>query len=251
MSALVVDIGNTTVATGMFRAGKVTHSQRFDAAEFRSAQVETFLRRQVPGEATRAIIASVVPRRSATWRRLLRKRFGPGVVWVDHTTELGVKITHPNPEQIGADRLANTAGGASRYGGRFFVIDIGTAITFDIVVPRRGYIGGIIAPGGPVMRNALSARAALLPEVQLSPTRARIGRTTEEAMRLGIQLGERGMVREILDHLTRHFGGPDLKLLATGGDAGHLTRGLDRRDIVDPDLTLYGLGIIGKLNLVE
>lgn len=251
MSTLVIDIGNTTIATGVYRAGSVSRVRRFETAEARRESIESFVLEDQPWTVSGAVAASVVPKRSPAWRRILRKRFGQQVVWVDHETELGVKITHPNPDQIGADRLANTAGGASKYGEHFFVIDIGTAITFDVVVPRRGYIGGIIAPGGPVMRKALAERAALLPEVDLYPTRVRIGRSTEDAMRLGITLGERGMVREILDHLTRHFGGPDLQLIATGGDADHITRGLDRKVILDPDLTLHGLGVIGKLNLVK
>jgi len=249
MSTLVIDIGNTTIATGIFRSGVVSRVRHFETATVRSDFIKSFLLEDMPRDISCAVAASVVPKVSKTWSRLLRKRFGQSVVWVNHETELGVKVTHPNPGQIGADRLANTAGGASRYGTRFFVVDIGTAITFDIVVPGRGYIGGIIAPGGPVMRKALSERAALLPEVDFQPTRVRIGHSTEEAMRLGIQLGERGMVREILDHLTRYYGGRDLKLIATGGDAHHITRGLDRKIILDRDLTLYGLGVIGKLNL--
>jgi type III pantothenate kinase len=251
MDTLVIDIGNTTIASGIYRSGSVSRVRRFATSSFAAKDIESFLTTNAPARVSSAVAASVVPRRTPAWRNLLRKRFGKNVVWVDHKTELGVRITHSNPNQIGADRLANTAGGAAKYGSRFFVIDIGTAITFDIVVPRRGYIGGVIAPGGPVMRRALSERAALLPEVDLHPTRARIGRSTEEAMRLGIQIGERGMVREILDHLTRYYGGPDLRLIATGGDADHITRGLDRKIVLDPDLTLYGLGVIGKLNLVE
>ena len=68
-------------------------------------------------------------------------------------------------------------------------------------------------------------------------------RSTEEAMRIGAQVGYRGMVREIVSELGRGFG-CDFRLVATGGFAGWVLSGLDLPFVVDPTLTLYGIGLV-------
>jgi len=45
---------------------------------------------------------------------------------------LGIKINHDNPKTIGADRIVNSVAGIKKYGVPLIIIDIGTAITFDV-----------------------------------------------------------------------------------------------------------------------
>ena len=75
-----------------------------------------------------------------------------------------------------------------------------------------------------------------------------VGRSTKQAMQIGARLGYRGMVREILTALARDAGTASLPVCCTGGYAGWIFDGWDVPAIVDPLLTLKGLGIIGELN---
>jgi type III pantothenate kinase len=129
------------------------------------------------------------------------------------------------------------------------VADFGTALTFDVVSRTRGYIGGIIAPGLPLMFSYLAEKTALLPEVDLGPVRHGVGKSTVEAMRLGARWGYRGMVREILHELRKSIGPGRMKCCATGGDAEWVMRGIEPNVPVDRDITLYGLGRIYELNV--
>ena len=161
-------------------------------------------------------------------------------------------VDFPDPETVGADRLANAAAVAAFHEAPAIVVDFGTAVTFDIVAPgaaRPAYIGGVIAPGLDVMRDYLHQRTALLPRIDLREPPAAIGKSTIDAMLSGAVHGYRGLVREILARVRDELpGNSPLKVIATGGYADLIAAGLPEIDLVDPLLTLRGLAAIGILN---
>jgi len=150
-------------------------------------------------------------------------------------------VDYPRPETIGADRLANALAAWSRFGAPVLVVDFGTAVTFDVVDARGNYVGGIIAPGLSAMTDYLHEKTALLPRVRIRPVRRFLGRSTEEAMQIGAVHGYRGLVRELIAGLRRELRAPELPVVATGGYAGLMARGLPEIRKVDPLLTLDGL----------
>ena len=126
------------------------------------------------------------------------------------------------------------------------VCDFGTAFTAAAVTSDLTWRGGVIAPGFPLMRDYLFERTAKLPRMEIGSGRApKIGRSTEEAMRFGALVGYRGMVREIVAELKGNFK-TDFRLVATGGFAKWVLRGLDLPFVVDPTLTLYGAGLLAS-----
>jgi type III pantothenate kinase len=245
-SILVIDIGNTSTSVGYYRHGRISGSGRCNS-RFHSAEDVLPLITARPVVAV--VVASVVPPVNAHWKRILKRAGLPAPLWVSHEAELGVPIDYPRPERIGADRLANAAAAAKLIGTPSVVCDFGTALTFDILDARRGYIGGIICPGLPLMFDYLAEKTALLPHVAPSRTKAVVGRNTRQAMQIGARLGYRGMVREILLALQQELGGRKPSICCTGGYAGWIFRDWDIKAVIDPHLTLKGLGIIGELNL--
>jgi len=157
-----------------------------------------------------------------------------------------LSLDYPEPETIGADRLADAAGAVSRYGAPVLVMDFGTALTAAVVTKDRVWRGGVIAPGFPLMRDYLYERTAKLPRMRIGSGHApKIGRSTEEAMRFGALVGYRGMVREIVSELKRNFR-TDFRLVATGGFAKWVLKDLDLPFVIDPTLTIYGAGLIAS-----
>ncbi len=190
-----------------------------------------------------AVFASVVPRVAellAEWLPCPYHR-------VSCLSELGVKIDYPHPRQIGADRLVNAAGAAAFYGLPAIVVDFGTAVTFDVISKESGYMGGAIAPGLASMGDYLARNTALLPAIDPDEPEHAIGRSTVEAMHSGAVYGYRGLVKEILECLEKEMRGRPI-VIATGGDAELIARGVERIDTVDPMLTMNGLRIIAALN---
>jgi type III pantothenate kinase len=194
-----------------------------------------------------AVLSSVVPEKGAIIETHLR---GVKVLRVSATVQLGVGIDYPRPATIGADRLANAASVAALFGAPAVVVDFGTAVSFDIISREKNYVGGVIAPGLEAMTDYLHQRTALLPKISLLEPPSAIGKSTRHAMLAGAVYGYRGLVREILNQITRELGpGKKPKIIATGGYAELIAAGLPEIHSVEPGLTLEGLRIIGGLNL--
>ena len=118
----------------------------------------------------------------------------------------------------------------------------------EVQASHPSYQGGVIAPGLASMTEGLANRTALLPHITLQEPECAIGKSTEQAMLAGAVYGYRGLVREILHNLNKEFPNDPL-VIATGGDAPLITRGLDEITHLSPDLTLEGLKIIAHLNI--
>lgn len=259
MRLLVIDVGNTSTAVGLWTDGRVSHVGHYDEGVVDLESLKERNRGRGKGERRGGIdfealdgvaYVSVVPKKDAKWRRSARRQNLPfhqlshlDVSKASPLTPHPLTLSYPHPETIGADRLADAAGAVSRYGAPVLVMDFGTALTAAVVTSDGVWRGGVIAPGFPLMRDYLFERTAKLPRMELGRGRApKIGRSTEEAMRFGALVGYRGMVREIVATLRRNFR-EDFRLVATGGFARWALKGLDLPFVIDPTLTLYGAGL--------
>ena len=243
MRLLVVDVGNTSTAVGLWTDGRVSRVAHVDGG---FGECEAAAAR-LCGRVGAMAYVSVVPRLDRRWKAFAKTR---GLVFhqVSHLdfadAAMGLTLDYPKPDTIGADRLADAAGAVARYGAPVLVMDFGTALTAAVVTSDCVWRGGVIAPGFPLMRDYLFERTAKLPRMELGSGKApKIGRSTEEAMRFGAVVGYRGMVREIVAELRRNFG-EDFRLVATGGFARWALRSLDLPFALDPTLTLYGAGLV-------
>ena len=244
MRLLCVDVGNTSTTLGLYEDGAVSRVSRVAGGVLANPEACADLARLVSlGGVEGVSIASVVPKANAKWRALIEEALGCKPRFVTHESPLGFALDYPNPERIGADRLADAAGGLARYGAPLIVVDFGTALNFEVLDERPAYVGGVITPGLPLMTSYLHEKTALLPEVALGGETPDIGKSTEEAIALGARVGYRGIVRELVDHLQRPFGGR-AKVVATGGYAGWVLDGAGLDYAIDPTLTLFGLGVI-------
>ncbi|MEY4244084.1 MAG: hypothetical protein RLZZ245_1669 [Verrucomicrobiota bacterium] len=184
------------------------------------------------------MICSVVPTKAAILKTHFDGKFP--LHFLDCHSPLGMGIDYPNPAQIGADRLANSAGVLSRHGVPAIVIDFGTAVTFDVISSKPAYCGGVIAPGLGAMSGYLTRQTALLPEIELVEPASAIGKSTVHAMQAGAIFGYRGLVKEIIAKIREEISG-NPKIIATGGDAELIALGVPEIEAVDPEITLDGL----------
>jgi type III pantothenate kinase len=249
LTLLVADVGNSSTSVGLFAGGRIRSTERVETAKLSVSGLRrrlTYLARdhQVQG----AALVSVVPAINPLLTEALQAFSPTPVLRVHHQLRLGAPLTYPQPASIGEDRLANVAGAVARYGTPVIVVDIGTATTFDIIQRRKGYTGGIIAPGPALMLEYLAEKTALLPRLDLTPVRHMVGKSTEEAMRIGALHGYRGMVKEITRHLMTSLKKKSITLCATGGYARWVLKGMDLPFVYDRDLTLYGVAMIHQQN---
>jgi type III pantothenate kinase len=166
-------------------------------------------------------------------------------------TARGVGIDYPEPDTIGADRLANAVAVKRHFGAPAVVVDFGTAVTFDVVDKKGNYIGGIIAPGLNAMTDYLHEKTALLPRISIREVRAVIGKNTEQAMLIGAVHGYRGLIRELVGRLKRELKCRNLPVVATGGYARLISNKLPEVTAVRPLLTLEGLRLVWEAHACE
>ena len=117
MRLLCVDVGNTSTALGLYEDGAVSRVAHVPGGILADPEACAGHMRRIASDYVEGVsIASVVPRANARWRRLTRETLGCAPRFVSHESPLGFALDYPHPERIGADRLADAAGGAGRLG---------------------------------------------------------------------------------------------------------------------------------------
>ena len=195
-----------------------------------------------------AVIASVVPEVNFNLLTLCRHycNTDPLVVGAKGV-KLGTRALVDRPEEVGADRLVNTVAAHDRYKGPLIVVDFGTATTLDVVDGDGNYCGGVIAPGINLSLAALHMAAAKLPSVPIARTTQVIGKDTVSCMQSGIYWGYIGLVEGLVGRIKGEFGAA-MRTIATGGLAPLFEGATAAIDQVDPELTLWGLWLIHRIN---
>ncbi len=252
---LVIDVGNTNTVVGVF-AGKELKAQWRLSTNRRLTADECgiFIRNLFsldgirPSEISGVMIASVVPPLNPALEEMSAKYFNHKAVFLGPGTRTGMAIQYDNPQEVGADRIANSVAAYEKYGGPCVVVDFGTAITFDAISEKGEYVGGVIAPGIGVSSEALFQQAARLPRVEIREPLRVIGTNTVASMQSGLFYGAVGMVDGILDRLSATLGAKT-KVVATGGQAPLVAGASKYNPPVDPALTLEGLRIIYERHL--
>jgi type III pantothenate kinase len=243
---LLVDISNSFTKLAFSSRDRLGKTSRIRTKKLTSATLQQLLKQHA---ASAVVVSSVVPGKNVTVRKAAARR---KTLFIDSGTDLGVGVDYPNPQTIGADRLANAAAVAELYGYPAIVVDFGTAVTFDVVSAGRSYVGGVIAPGLESMTTFLYQRTALLPKLTLREPTAAIGKSTRAAMMSGAIHGYRGLVAEILRRIcAESFRRRKVRIVATGGYAELIAEQLPEIEAVHPNLTLEGLRLIANRNFAR
>jgi type III pantothenate kinase len=249
MKTLCIDVGNTSTHYGVVEGRAVSRIGHFPTAALHEGPSSSFSAALAPLCSDVAGIAycSVVPAVNANLEASLAEQ-GVSIFQLTHKTCPGLNLVYPKPEEIGQDRIANAIAAQAYYGTPAVVIDLGTAVTFDII-SAQGYEGGIIAPGLAIMRSYLHDQTALLPELSeddLVRVEGGIGKSTVHAMQLGVAVGFSGMIDALLQRVKeelRSKGEADPVVLSTGGSVANLTRDWAEKSEFVENLTLLGLAV--------
>ncbi len=250
----VIDIGNSNTVIGVFKNNILLKRWRIAternltkddiASKIHSLITISSLNQK---EISSIVIGSVVPTWNHCWERFSIDFLNLDPVFLKHTTISGIKIKTPNPSEVGADRIANAVAAANEYPGGTIVVDLGTAITLDIINPQKEYVGGAIMPGIMASIEALSFKTAKLPRFQLDKPEKAIGTTTLQSLQSGAFYGFIGMIDRLVEESLKELSFSP-KIISTGGLAGALSAASKYIEEFNRDLTLKGLNIVANLN---
>jgi type III pantothenate kinase len=253
---LAIDIGNTNVTLGLFRDGGLgaRHRTATDpgaSADALAASIEALLAADglTLADCSAISCASVVPALTA---RLETVAVGRGLpLLLASATTVPIAIRVDRPDEVGADRLVNAFAAGRLYGTPVVVADFGTATTVDAVGADRAFLGGAIAPGLELGLEALAARTAQLPRVELRAPERAIGRNTVSAIQAGAILGYEALAAGLIERVRRELAEltgvlvERVLVILTGGlSAAPWAAAIPGVHAIDPDLTLKGLAIL-------
>lgn len=251
---LAIDMGNTNIVIGGIDDRRTYFLERITTNRFKTdleyaINVKNIL--EIYGVSTAdiegAIISSVVPPLNATLISAVEKICGKTPMLVGSGMKTGINIIMDNPKSVGADRIVNAVAAVQEHKPPLIIIDMGTATTLCAIDQNGAYVGGAILPGLRVSLDALSAKTAQLPAINLDIPHHVIGKNTIDSMRSGIMYGNAAMLDGLIDRMSEELGGKPT-VLATGGLSQFVAPLCRHKIICDDTLLLKGLLILYEKN---
>lgn len=253
---LCLDVGNTHILGGVFDNNKqvarfryATHligtADQFGIFLLNILQANTI----APEKISATALCSVVPSCDFTIRHTLTLYLNAPLFILQAGVKTGLNIKYKNPNEVGADRIANAIGGVQAFPNKnLIIIDMGTATTLCAINKKRDYLGGTILSGMRLSMESLKTNTAKLMEVDIETPATYIGRSTRESIQAGLYYGQLGALKEIIAGYKREvFHEEPIRVIGSGGFA-QLYREKALFDVILPDLVLEGLCMAYKLN---
>jgi len=246
---LALDVGNTNLTIGAFDGPKLAAQWRLRTVQDQTADEWGILLRNLfalsghdIARVKGVIISSVVPSLDLSLAAMAPRYFGSEALFVN-PADAGLTMRVDHPSEVGADRVVNGVAAFQKYGGPCVIVDLGTAVNFDVVSAKGEYLGGVLTAGIGISIAALFSKTARLPMVAFREPEKLIGTNTVACLQSGFYYGSLGMIDGILERLVKELG-PDTRIVATGGQASLIARGSKLVQHVDEHLTLEGLRLI-------
>jgi type III pantothenate kinase len=250
---LAVDIGNTNIKLGVFEDEDLRGTWRIATDPARLADEYAVLTTNLlslegigKAEIRSAVYASVVPSLAQVFDELFTRHFGIKALRVGAGVRTGMRILY-EARELAPDRIAVALGALRLHAPPLIVVHLGTGTVFEAVSREGDYLGGAIAPGVGVAADALAGRAAMLRSVELRPPKKAIGNNTASAMQSGILFGYAELIEGMVRRLKAELGG-EAWVVATGGWSSLMDQVTSVFDLVDDNLSLYGLRQLYSLN---
>ena len=237
---LQIDVGNTYAKWRVMDGGAISLRGVQD-----TASLKTGLDLQAASGITEARISSVADRSitEALKCQLLEQFDVQLMVGKVSASAGGVASGYDNLQSLGVDRWLAVIAAYQHYQSAVLVVDVGSAMTLDLVSPDGQHVGGYILPGLRLMREALwrgteKVKPDLVVESIDTINMLVPGANTEHAVNRGCLLAAVAIVERLASTYPA-------AVVITGGDALTLIDALSLRADHRPDLVLAGLAIAG------
>jgi type III pantothenate kinase len=251
---LVCDIGNTNIVIGIFdRSWR--NIWRIETLKYESVLHYSLIVNDLlweagidPVEIEYKSLSTVVPELKEAFTELLQTLSPAPVVVLDRNVYHKLPLLIMNPLEIGTDIVSNSLAALSKYNDNVIIIDFGTALTFTVVDCDGEIIGVNIAPGIKIAIENLMSRTSQLPVVDIEFPENPIGTNTAEAIQNGVLIGYVGLIKYMIKVIRNHLN-MNFTVIATGGLSSIIYPHIGDIDHIEPNLTLDGLKIAGKICL--
>jgi len=219
---LTVDIGNSRIKLGFFKDRKLTNELAVSSWN----EVEKF-------DFERSIVSSTA---ESDLPEFLNQS-----VQLSNVKSYPIEFDYRTFETLGQDRIANACATIGLEETAHLIIDVGTCVTYDLVVDGV-FLGGAISPGCEMRFKAMNNFTSNLPLTQLDDQVTFPGKSTNANLRVGVFEGIVGEMKQFIALSEDNF--QELKVILTGGNYAPFAKALKSSIFADPNLTLRGLNEI-------
>ena len=162
-------------------------------------------------------------------------------------TDVPIEIEYSSRQTLGADRVAAAVGVVCEMGVKdALIIDMGSAITFDIV-ENGVFKGGNISLGVAMRFRALHEFTASLPLCSATEPNRKFGNSTIEAIEQGVM---QGVLHEIEGYIERILAkNGKLSIIFCGGDVKYFVNRIKNAIFAPRKLMFTGLNRILEYNV--
>ncbi len=253
---LVAEIGNTNTSFAIFKGEECIDLRKVPSIILSTSERITTelapILMKYPALLD-AALCSVVPSAGSLLNTCLRQELNGKVLEVTSSLQLPFTLNYEYPDTFGADRIALCALGRRLFPEQAVIaLDIGTAITVDVLGSDSEYLGGLIMPGLDLMAKALNEHTARLPLVSMDYPDTLIGLSTAECIRNGIVLscvsGIEGVLIKIKSWLLQERQEQNIRIISTGGNAQLISSMLSAPSLLDDLAVLKGTRYLFSLN---
>ena len=249
---LAVDVGNTNIVLGVIDGEELVSSGRvstniYETADECAMKIYSFLNLHNNIQIDGAIISSVVPALVTTLKKAIYTVCKVNAIVVGPGIKTGLSIKIDDPAQLGADLVVGAVAAKEKYPQPTIIFDLGTATTGSVLDKDGNFLGGTITTGVKTSINALTAGAALLPQIDITAPKKIIGTNSIESMQSGCVIGTACMLDGLIDKFEQELG-EKATVVVTGGLGKSIAKNCSHDMIIDENLLIDGLRIIYNKN---
>jgi type III pantothenate kinase len=249
MNIIAVDIGNTNITTGLFLDGQQEFVKSVAGKDQQTwADLLTRAWKKIPivrGSKEKKrngviVVSSVKPAWTTKLRQAVKKGLGEKIHLIGKEIPLPIDMKVDEPTKVGTDRVVAAAAAYDVVAGAVAIVDIGTALTIDLVDEKGSFQGGVICPGLEMSAQALKDSTAVLPKVKVTRPKAPYGKNTADAINCGLYYSAVATIQEIIGRYAEQLGSWPQTVL-TGSAAKIIKDDCEFIDSYVPNLVIKGV----------
>ena len=259
MNLIAIDIGNTNINIGLFLkdAEQSVQTVLGDSTKKLTQTLKDIWdeipisKRSKQGKRDGVIVVcSVKPQWTELIRKIAKQELGERIYVVGKNIPYPMNLSVEEPEKIGSDRVMAAVAAYSVAEAAIAIIDIGTAITIDLVDDKGLFLGGAICPGFEISAKALAENTAQLPKIKIKKPKLPFGKNTKDAINCGLYYSAIGTIEEVIRRYAEKLGTWPQTVIT--GTAAELIK--DDCGFIDsyvPNLVLKGIALAYRKYIEE
>lgn len=233
---LAIDFGNTSAKIGIIEDQQIINVERFDYSATQITEMEKLIQN--------ASCDSIYYINVRPLPISIDKLFATikGVKNISHDYPFPFEIQYQPSHHAGIDRLMGVAGGMALFPREtILVIQVGTCITYDVLLNGKTYVGGAISPGIHIRNHGMHTFTHQLPLIvpNAEHTESVIASTTDGSLQSGIMNGILFEIEGYIRHIEQKSG--SCKTILSGGDMIYFAKKIKSQIFANANITIIGL----------